>query len=393
MAAGNSHGALEQALGYLYQFDRATRRLFLADPSVIAVGIEHVDDVSIHRNDGSEVREQDKATTGRRNPLADSSIAVWKTLAIWLEYVGHHPEALQHTEFHIVTNGVVPPTCLAHAINAAKEPTAASRIAAKLLTKAQIVRQGLKPFAQGVRSTNPDTLTALILRTFVTDRVSPHFGGGIDDIQALRLFEPSMRVAIFDEASAWIRRRIREGVSNGGLPLIRKDDFDRQIMAIVRHLRLDPFSPHVPPADSVAPSEHTARGFVKQLEWIELGSDAVHDAIIHYARAEAARMKWTDDAIVSESALLAYQDDLITRWSLIDQKLRRRQWPSPSAQGQAVLEESLEQETVLNGTAMPKVVTCGTFHALAEFTAASPAKVGWHPDFRSLSGHREGLRG
>jgi len=93
------HTALGQALGYVYQFDRATYRLLEADNSVISVAVEHADDVSVHRLNDSSVREQDKVTTGFGRSLTDRSVALWKTIAIWAGAVLADPGVLRSTEF------------------------------------------------------------------------------------------------------------------------------------------------------------------------------------------------------------------------------------------------------------------------------------------------------
>lgn len=114
----SEHTAVGQALGYAYQFDRATYRLLEANNAVVSVGLEHVDDVSVHRTDSTSIREQDKATTivdGRS--LTDRSVALWKTLAIWADAVLADSAALALTEFHLVTNGEVTPDSLAARIS------------------------------------------------------------------------------------------------------------------------------------------------------------------------------------------------------------------------------------------------------------------------------------
>ena len=69
--ADTIHTAVGQALGFVYQFERATYRLLAADENVVAIGVEHVDDVSVHHADGSSTREQDKAT------IRDATAAFW----------------------------------------------------------------------------------------------------------------------------------------------------------------------------------------------------------------------------------------------------------------------------------------------------------------------------
>src|SRR3954462_10439475 len=115
--ADANHIAVGQALGFVYQFTRAAYRLFEATSNVVSVGVEHVEDVSENRSDGTSVREQDKSTIGDRKPLTDRSSALWKTLAIWTQSVLEDATRLRTTEFHLVTNGEVSISSLAGRIH------------------------------------------------------------------------------------------------------------------------------------------------------------------------------------------------------------------------------------------------------------------------------------
>ncbi|MGH7485265.1 MAG: ABC-three component system protein, partial [bacterium] len=42
------------------------------------------DDVGVTTGDGQQIAEQTKST-GRRNPIADKSVELWKTLGNWVE--------------------------------------------------------------------------------------------------------------------------------------------------------------------------------------------------------------------------------------------------------------------------------------------------------------------
>jgi hypothetical protein len=33
---------------------------------------------------------------------------------------------------------------------------------------------------------------------------------------------------------------------------------------------------------------------------------------------------------------------------------------------------------------MPKAITCGSFHALADFKDGTDPEIGWHPEFEDL---------
>jgi len=178
METRNKHSAYGQALGYIYQFDRATYRLLSSGISVVAVGIEHVDDVSVHFEDGQTIREQDKLTTvAKYSPLSDNSIALWKTLHIWAEEFGANLSLLDITEFHLITNGKVSDESIASRLGRAIEMEDCIKIAEELTSKANNLRENLAGYGKTISNLSIESLARIISRIFVFDNVSPKFGG------------------------------------------------------------------------------------------------------------------------------------------------------------------------------------------------------------------------
>lgn len=381
-----SHVAPGQALGYIYQFDRATFQLLNSDVSVVEVGIEDIDDVSLHRADGTQIREQDKSVTDNYNPLTDRSVALWKTLHIWANDILIDPNILKTTEFHIVTNGKVSENCLAAQIHTAKTPEQTSKIAQQIHTMANSLRDNLADYGSTINNLSNELLMEFLSRIYVFDSVSSSFGGSLDDIQSLRYFTPEIRVQIFDLASGWIKRQIRNSVETNIRPKIVKVEFDKEITSLIRKFQIAPLllMSQPQPSDTVI-NEHKARGFVQQLDWIESDELTIRNAVIHYIYAKNTRTNWTDAALVSETSLSAYEEDLVTRWNLARQRVSRRNISSQVSQGQECMDETLKEETYVDNEHMPKQFTCGSFHALADFKEEIPPRIGWHPDFLNLS--------
>lgn len=140
----------------------------------------------------------------------------------------------------------------------------------------------------------------------------------------------------------------------------------------------------------VDPGNYRSHGFFQQLDWIDTDSGFVRDCVIHYVQARVARVNWTDADAISEASLRAYEEDLKARWKLQVRRQSQRQYPSTVAQGQERLTETLSEDSVLDGQVMPKAITCGSFHALADFDAANEPEIGWHPEFENLA---KGTRG
>jgi hypothetical protein len=384
--ANSDHTAVGQALGYIYQFERATYRLLEADNRVVSVGIEHIDDISVHKLGGSIIREQNKASIKDNFSITDNSVSLWKTLAIWVGAAVANPEILSNTEFHLVTNGSVKKGCLAARIHGAQTPAKSNSLAKELLTIAAKTRDDLKKFANKIAKVPPETLSAVIRRIYVFDRVCPAFGGKLEDLQCLRLLGPLQRAAIFDNAAGWVRRTILAAAQGNQPTTIDRAAFDKELKALFRRVAVAPLAVVFENDDSsIDPANYRSYGFFQQLDWIDMAPDFVRDCVIHYVQAQSARIKWTDADAVSEASLRAYEDDLKTRWKLHALKLSHKTHTSPIAAGQERLISTLSEDSALDGQPMPKVITCGSYHVLANFDNKRDPEVGWHPEFESMA--------
>ncbi|MCG9968420.1 hypothetical protein L9W92_10180 [Pelotomaculum terephthalicicum JT] len=391
METRNKHSAYGQALGYIYQFDRATYRLLSSSISVVAVGIEHVDDVSVHFEDGQTIREQDKLTTvAKYSPLSDKSIALWKTLHIWAEEFGANPSLMDITEFHLITNGKVSDESIASRLGRATEMEDCIKIAEELTSKANNLRENLAGYGKTISNLSIESLARIISRIFVFDNVSPKFGGDLAAIQSLRYFSDIEKISIFDQACGWVKRKIMYLVENN-LPLtIIKEDFDREVRALIRRIKVAPLtSLIVSPVLDPNLQDFEVAGFVEQLDWIESDETLIREAIIHYIQARDTRIKWTDGDVVSEESLDMYFEDLISRWRRVQRQTARRSWATLEIQGQECLDATLSEDTILDGEPMPKAISCGNFHVLADFTPNKQPTIGWHPKFMELASKKK----
>ena len=380
------HSASGQALGYVYQFDRATFRLFQSGVDVVEIGVEDIDDVSVHLNNGNEVREQDKSTVNSGSPLSDRSVALWKTLHIWAELINSNPAVLRSSEFHLVTNGSLSANCLARRINRATDKKSAKAVSDELRSMIPTLRDELVPFGEILSKLSNEQLNSLIIKVSVFDKLSSRFGGNLEDLQVLRVFEQGMKVGLFDQMNGWVRRKVRDLVESGEQPRIARADFDKELQGLFRKVTVARLSAIIEPFDmDVDISEYESHGFVKQLDWINVDEGLIREAILNYLHAQDTRIKWSDNNAISETTLLLYEEDLKKSWETASRRAYRKPFPSDELKGQECLDLTLEQNTYIHNEVMPKSISCGNFHALAHFTEAQDPVIGWHPGFKSLS--------
>lgn len=380
------HSASGQALGYIYQFDRATYRLFQSGVDVIEIGIEDIDDVSVHKTDGKGIHEQDKSTVNKGSPLSDRSVALWKTLHIWAELVLLDSTILNNVEFHLVTNGTLSKKCLARNINDASDEMSSKVVCDELRSMITTLREDLVPYGSTLSKLDDKLLREMLAKISVFDNMCSKFGGELEEIQAIRVFEPEIKVSLFDQMGGWVKRKIRELVQTGKQPRIKREDFDKELRGLVRRVSVARLSAIVAPFDSnVDISNYESHGFVKQLDWIDMDEDSIREAILDYIHAQDTRIIWTDKNAVSETALLLYQRDLKKSWETARRRAHRQPLETDELKGQECLDLTLEKESYIHNEIMPKTITCGNFHALAHFLEKQEPAIGWHPQFKSLS--------
>lgn len=379
------HSASSQALGYVYQFDRATYRLFQSGVDVLEIGIEDIDDVSVHLDSGV-ILEQDKSTVNSGSPLSDRSVALWKTLHIWAEMILDAPSIIDTTEFHLATNGSLSAKCLARRINEATDKESTKVICRELRDMIPTLREDLVPFGKTLSILSDEQLCNLIIKISVFDKLSAKFGGNIEELQALRVFELGMKVGLFDQMNGWVKRKIRELVETGKQPRITRADFDKELQGLFRKVTVARLSAIIEPFDmDVDISQYESHGFVKQLDWISVNEDVIREAILDFLHAQDTRLKWSDNNVVSETALQQYEKDLKKCWETASRRAYRQHFPTDELKGQECLDLTLEQNTFIHNEIMPKSISCGNFHTLAHFIDDQEPVIGWHPNFENFS--------
>jgi hypothetical protein len=143
-------------------------------------------------------------------------------------------------------------------------------------------------------------------------------------------------------------------------------------------------TPQVRPEDLEA-AQLQSLGFVQQLDWIGVDPDFMRQCYIHFTQARATRIAWTDTEEISEASLQAYEDELLFRWSVIVRREAQSRFDSETDRGQTRLNDTLSEDSTIDGQVLPRAITCGNFHFLANFTETSSPKIGWHPDFLRLA--------
>jgi len=131
-------------LGYLFQPDRALFYLSQFSNRTFSVSIELIDDVSIHKSDGSVVlTEQDKHSISQTSStFSDSSKDLWRTLQIWIEKINGKILSFDN-EFICCSNKKIPSNYILSKISKCNSEEDAKRIVDSLKEIAAVKNQEL----------------------------------------------------------------------------------------------------------------------------------------------------------------------------------------------------------------------------------------------------------
>lgn len=377
-----------QLLGYSLQTTRATARLLEAAAGTF-VSVEVFDDVGTESANGAKTAEQTKLA-GTKNPIADRSVDLWKTLSNWIAAVesGEIDPNLTHFELHISKKRT---GAIAESFGAAADAAAATAA----LDSAKLALWGSPP-TFGKRSKVAATLAPYVDHVLgsshaarVIERFSISFGKGdaIADIYALlrsKIVSPEHVSTVANQMLGWTKATVDQLLEQGRPAVIAEDEFNRELVTFVKKIDrttiLFSFAPE-PPAAAVE-AELPARTYIRQLDLIHLDDDEKIRAANDFLRAALDRSIWAEKLLINKSSFDEFSKQLERTWAAkrIAVSVQAAGRPHVDA-GKLLYAECIQVKEQLETRPVPDHFTPGCFHALAD-----DQRVGWHPLYKDELG-------
>lgn len=375
-----------QFYGYSIQTTRMVARLLRCTHSQ-AVSVEVLDDVAV--TGGSEVVAEQSKSGLAHNPVADRSVDLWKTLFNWVNAIRSGALATE-TKFVLYTAQPYSGSIVAK-LHEVKRPEDAASIIDELryefwgsepkYAKKPALPDTIKRYVNSVLGASNDVLS----RLFAGFEYVAGSGSPVDDLTPL-LKEKAIGDGAIDDilnsVLGWTKRRVEHLIEARKPPIIKWDDFNRQLVAAARKFDRSELLAPTPLeiTESEIQQELKSRQYIQQLRWIELPNDELVQAVNDYLRSSVDRTAWSERGDVLESSFAEFSDRLERYWEnqkrLASIELQSR---SASQMGQAVLARCSMASEQLQGLEVPSYFVPGSYHALADtFT------VGWHPRFDAL---------
>jgi hypothetical protein len=374
------HSAPGPYLGFALQPVRAFFHL-LTCPRGARVSLEFQDDVAVHYADGGLLLEQTKSGL-RQNPISDWAGDLWKTFENWRAMIVAQDVDPARTYYRLY---VTPQKkgdfaqVLSAAADAAAVEAALKIVRTKLakLKAAPSCMEHLQPFLDAP----PEQQIAIIGRfELETDGSDPL--DVIRDILSPAISE-SQRDVLIKSGIGQAKQAFDRRMQRGEHPILDADAFKRDFHAFVRQNNMPGLLTSfgdAPNDDLVAGVASTRPTFIRQLELVEASDEERLRAVSDFLRASADKADWAERGEIFPGSLDTWDDDLVRRHGMIRGDVADLHSDrSASVQGRLIYRQCAQQQTPLEGRAVPGHFVHGSYNDLAD-----RRRVGWHADYESL---------
>jgi hypothetical protein len=365
-----------QYLGYSLQQVRLCYHLLRA-PDAQTVSLEYLDDVAVHRPDGTVLLEQSKsALTG--NPISDRSEELWKTFANWADLVADGTVDAITDDFSLYVtpykNGK-----LVLAMHEAVSDEAVLSVLAKV--KSLIKTEGASS------GCDPHILRFLKAGTEICSRIIGRFQlmTEADPIEGIRVYlRATLPPEVLDNfcavaiglAADWINKRIREG----GIPIISASEFRKHFRAFVRKHNLSDLllsKAPSPSTDDIVSMVDKAPLFIRQLHAVSATQDMLVTAVSDFLRATADKVHWADEGQIVTDSLDELDAQLERNHKIVRDEIEDTHTTQDELwRGRALYRKCATTVLPLDGRVLPPHFIAGAYNCLADIP-----RLGWHPSY------------
>ncbi|TPK97636.1 hypothetical protein FJ567_18880 [Mesorhizobium sp. B2-4-16] len=371
--------AAGQYLGYSLQQLRLCHHLFKA-PDGDTVSLEYLDDIAVHRSDGTTLLEQDKsALTG--NPAADRSEELWKAFGNWADLCSSGSIDPAKTDFRLY---VTPAKtgALVGQLHSALTSVAVGDALAKIKKLVDPKKLDIGCTPQIIRFLSAgDDVCRLIIQRF-------QLVAEIDAVESVREFVragiPSDALDELTSAAIGIARdRVDKLIREGKPPVISATKFRRQFHTFSGRSNLTNMLPSkapTPTEGAISAVVTTAPTFVRQLQAINASDDMLITAVSDYLRSTADKVHWADEGLIVEDSLSDFDDQLVRQHKIARDEIEDTCTNvDEPGRGRTLYRRCAATTLPLDGRTLPSHFIAGAFNDLADLR-----RVGWHPLYQTL---------
>lgn len=371
--------AAGQYLGYGVQPVRLCYHL-LSAPSEDAVSLEYVDDIAIHKPNGDVVLEQTKSVHSR-NPAADRSKELWKTLANWADLCAAGTIDVSQAYFRYYVTPANTGTLVESLHSAGR-----SDCALALLTKFKTRKFQGKP-GTGIE---PDVSRFLAAGDEICQQIILRFElmGEADPLEAIR---SKLRAAVPEEtldkfcevAIGQAKTEIEKLIREKQQPVIPAGLFRIRFQAFIGKYNFSNVlnsSAAEPSSDDIHAMKVGRPTFVRQLEAVAASEHLLTTAISDFLRTTADKINWAADGEIVEESLAELDSDLLRHYKLVADEISDTHADKDiEFRGRSLYRGCIKLVMPLEGRVLPIYFISGEFNCLSD-----ECRLGWHPNYKTM---------
>ncbi len=382
----NTHGAAASALGYLFQCRYAllVGLRALPDTPQLLVSIEKFDDVAFEANGEPTDLIQTKHHIDKTGDLFDSSVDLWKTIAVWLSKLAQDIDAPFRMRFALLTTANAPNKSAASLLRMRdRDEVAADKL---LMASAKASENKATEKARAAYAALPEHVRLTLLRSVMILDGSPNIIDVREEIEReLHHAAPRDQIEkLVERLEGWWFGAVIRAMSGASPSAIPVSAIEQRVDELREEFKRDAlpvdFKTVVPSQSVIA--ELDKRPFVRQLRRIEIGDRRVEFAIRDYYRASEQRSRWAREDLLLDGELEHYEQELTEAWeprhAAIVEEAESGSDEEKVALGQSVFKWAEQDANFPLRTVRERFLTHGSYHILANRFA-----VGWHPDFKA----------
>ena len=371
--------AAGQYLGYSLQQLRLCHHLFEV-PDGDTVSLEYVDDLAIHRSDGTLLLEQSKsALVG--NPATDRADELWKTFANWANLCTQGTIDAKTTDFRLYVTpaktGVL--VCQLHA---AAAPNLIAELLAKIkkLVDPKKPEVGCTPQVTRFLSAGDKVCQSIIQRFQLVTETDP-----VESVRRyVRAGVPTEAIDDLTSAAVGMARdRVDKLIRDAKPPVMSATKFRREFQTFCRRSNLTNFllsKAAEPTEGNIQALVSTAPIFVRQLKAINASDDMMVTAVSDYLRATADKVIWADEGLIVESSLEDLDAQLVRQHKIVRDEIEDTLASvDEPGRGRTLYRKCTATELPLDGRTLPSHFVAGAYNCLADL-----CRLGWHPRHKAL---------
>lgn len=377
---------------FLLQVRHALYDLITLDDCVVSV--EAVDDVAIETY-STITAEQTKSSLSEDNPASNKSVAFWKTIYNWCQYIlngdfGSKRYILKYVIVspHEIKEGAIPQSfSKAHNEEQAKEALKAAIDVLSENGKLKISEK-CKPYVEFCFDSGNEQVMLKVIQAML---IETHNNSYDDELMAKFNRQPipsEYADELLTYMLGWVQNKVHEFTKQNKPAYISSQEYNDELVKETRfrNTRTILSAVSTKPNNSDTNIEvQRLDTYIKQLKLINLDETDVFQAASDFLRMKSETVAWAQKGIVADKSFDEYDATLKRMWKLENANNNFLPFLDDTQRGQNLYNKCNLQvmNYRLQGSDVPEFFGSGRLQKLANEPSDVP-EIGWHPDYINL---------